>query len=182
MQEETVEELKRAIEPLIKNDIEMIICEQFRNVEEIEIAIELAKSFGKTVAATMCMGKMGDEDGISVGECAVRMANAGADLVGLNCLFDPFMALDSMKLVKAALENHDKRPFLMMQPLGNYFLTSFHTFSLNFKPFINVFFEDLHYLHICLQTLTQYLRKVIEKKSRNLHRSYSKIKIDRKLL
>ena len=52
----TIEELKTALQVLIDNDIDMIICEFFRNVEEIEWAIELAKSYGKPVAATMAIG------------------------------------------------------------------------------------------------------------------------------
>ncbi len=55
----------------------------FRNIEEMEWAIELALEFGKPVASTMCMGPKGDASGISVGECGVRMARAGANLVRL---------------------------------------------------------------------------------------------------
>ena len=33
------------------------------------------------MAATMCMGPKGDAAGIPVGECAVRMARAGTNLV-----------------------------------------------------------------------------------------------------
>ena len=53
-----------------------------------------------------------------VGECAVRMARAGADLVGLNCLFDPFIMLDCMKVMKDAMDKEGLHPFLMCQPLG----------------------------------------------------------------
>ncbi len=49
----------------------------------MEWAIELALEYGKPVAATMCMGPKGDAAGISVGECGVRMARAGANLVML---------------------------------------------------------------------------------------------------
>ena len=44
----------------------------------MEWAIEVALEFGLPVAATMCMGPGGDETGVSAGECAVRMARAGA--------------------------------------------------------------------------------------------------------
>ena len=50
--------------------------------------------------------------------CAVRMAKAGADLVGLNCLFDPFIQLDCMRVMKKGLEKANLKPFLMCQPLG----------------------------------------------------------------
>ena len=46
------------------------------------------------------------------------MARAGADLVGLNCLFDPFIMLDCMKIMKEALDKEGLHPHLMCQPLG----------------------------------------------------------------
>ncbi len=52
----------------------------------MEWAIELVKGYGKPVAATMCVSSKGDEDGVSVAECGVRMAKAGADLIGKNLL------------------------------------------------------------------------------------------------
>ena len=44
----------------------------------MEWAIELALSYNKPVAATMCIGPEGDLHGVSAEECAVRMAKAGA--------------------------------------------------------------------------------------------------------
>ena len=38
----------------------------------MEWAIEIALATGKTVAASMCIGPDGDENGVPVGECAVR--------------------------------------------------------------------------------------------------------------
>jgi len=117
--EQTIAELKTATKALLENNIDMIICEYFRNVEEMEWAIELVKSWAKKpVAATICIGPNGDVDGVSLGECAVRMAKAGADLVGLNCLFDPFQMLDCMKIMKDAMDKEGLKPFLMCQPLG----------------------------------------------------------------
>ena len=40
--------------------------------QEMEWAIELCKSYGKPIAATMAIGPKGDRNGVSVGECAVR--------------------------------------------------------------------------------------------------------------
>ena len=84
----------------------------------MEWAIEHVKTYGKPVAATICIGPNGDMDGVPLGECAVRMAKAGADLVGLNCLFDPFIMLDCMKVMKEALDKEGLKPHLMSQPLG----------------------------------------------------------------
>ena len=46
----------------------------------MEWAIEVCKETGKPVAASMCIGPEGDLHGVSIGECGVRMAKAGADV------------------------------------------------------------------------------------------------------
>ena len=40
----------------------------------------------------------------SPGECAVRMARAGARIIGVNCLFDPFQCLETLTEMKTALD------------------------------------------------------------------------------
>ena len=84
----------------------------------MEWAIEVALEFDLPVAATMCMGPGGDETGVSAGECAVRMARAGAHIVGTNCLFDPWSLLEVMKEMKDALKLFKLDPYLMAQPNG----------------------------------------------------------------
>ena len=111
-------ELRKALEVLILNKVDLIICEYFRNILEMEWAIEVALEYGIPVAATMCIGPVGDESGVGVGECAVRMAKAGALLVGVNCLFDPFICLEVLKTMKVALDAFELTPYLMAQPLG----------------------------------------------------------------
>ena len=111
-------ELRKALEVLILNKVDLIICEYFRNILEMEWAIEVALEYGIPVAATMCIGPVGDESGVGVGECAVRMAKAGALLVGVNCLFDPFICLEVLKSMKVALDAFELTPYLMAQPLG----------------------------------------------------------------
>ena len=79
----TQAEMKTALDTLVKNDIDIIICEvlrqnflyiftyflqYFRNIEEMEWAIELALSYGKPVAATLVAGPNGDKDGVSLGK------------------------------------------------------------------------------------------------------------------
>ena len=58
--EEVHRELREGLEVLIDNNIDLIIVEYFHNIEEMEWAIELALSYDKPVAATMCMGPCGD--------------------------------------------------------------------------------------------------------------------------
>jgi len=111
-------ELTGAVEVMVKNDIDVILCEYFRNIEEMEVAIEVALETGKPVGACMAIGPKGDENYVSVQECAIRMAKAGAHLVGVNCLFDPNILLEVMADMKQALQRSNLNPYLMVQPLG----------------------------------------------------------------
>jgi betaine-homocysteine S-methyltransferase len=100
-----------------------VLCRYFEHVEEMQWAIEVAKEVGLPVAASMCIGPEGDMHGNSAGECAVLMAKAGANIVGINCHFDPFVSLECMAAMKAGLVDAgfdpDKgSPYLMVQPLG----------------------------------------------------------------
>jgi len=110
------EELSKAVEVLIENDVDLIIIEYFFYIQEIEWAIELCRKYNKPIAATMAIGPRGDRSGVPAGECAVRMAKAGADIVGVNCLFDPWINLETLKKMKVALDAFNLSPFLMSQP------------------------------------------------------------------
>ena len=46
------------------------------------------------------------------------MARAGANLVGLNCLFDAFICLETLKMMKQSLDASGIKTYLMAQPLG----------------------------------------------------------------
>jgi len=116
--QEVQEELRAALKIYKHNNIDLVIVEYFRNIIEMEWAVEVALEFGLPVAATMCIGPGGDEGGVSPGECAVRMARAGADLVGVNCLFDPYTILEVMAEMKTALNLFGLSPYLMAQPNG----------------------------------------------------------------
>ena len=47
------------------------------SVEEAEWAIEVMKRLNKPIASTLCIDKQGDQNGVSLQECAVRLAKAG---------------------------------------------------------------------------------------------------------
>lgn len=53
----------------------------FEHVEEAEWAVQVLKTSGKPVAASMCIGPEGDMHGVSPGECAVRLVKAGTYLI-----------------------------------------------------------------------------------------------------
>jgi len=114
----TQAEFQKQVDVFVKNGVDFLICEYFEHIEEMEWAIEACKKTGKTVAATMCIGTEGDLHGVTAGECAVRMAKAGAEIVGINCHFDPLGVLETIKLMKAALDKANLKPYLMTQPLA----------------------------------------------------------------
>jgi len=115
---EVQKELEEGLEVLIQNNIDLILVEYFHNIREMEWAIDLALRYNKPVAATMCIGPQGDGEGHTPGECAVRMAKAGAPIIGINCLFGPKRNLETLRLMKDALDREGLNPHLMAQPLG----------------------------------------------------------------
>jgi betaine-homocysteine S-methyltransferase len=131
-------------------DLDFFICEYFEHIEEMEWAIQACKEIiseeikeglpKKAICATMCIGPDGDLHGVNASDCAVRMARAGANVVGVNCHFDPFVTLETMQIMKDALEEENllnkgspkakpgkqvshvnRKVYLMCQPLA------FHT-------------------------------------------------------
>ncbi|XP_045110783.1 betaine--homocysteine S-methyltransferase 1-like isoform X2 [Portunus trituberculatus] len=111
-------QMREQLQPFVKNKVDFVILEFFFHVEEIEWAIEEAAKTGMVVVATMAISVKGDGNGIPAGECAVRMAKAGAQVVGVNCLFDPDTTVRTIKAMKAALNNAGLSPYLMTQPNG----------------------------------------------------------------
>jgi len=117
---EVQEEFRKQIKVFVESDLDFLLCEYFEHIEEMEWAIEVCKESGKAVASTMCIGPKGDIDGVPAAECAVRMAKAGSNVVGVNCHFDPFVSLETIKLMKAGLEEAGllDKVYLMCQPLA----------------------------------------------------------------
>jgi len=111
-------ELKKQLDCFVEQNVDFLICEYYEHIEEMEWAIEIAKKTGKDVCANMCIGPEGDMHGVSAGECAIRMAKAGADVVGVNCHFGPFVSLKAIECMKNALDEANVKVHLMCQPLG----------------------------------------------------------------
>lgn len=53
------------------------MLQYFEHVEEAEWAVQVLKTTGKPVAASLCIGPDGDLNRVSPGDCAVRLVNAG---------------------------------------------------------------------------------------------------------
>jgi len=112
------EEFRKQLKCFVEFKVDFLIAEYYEHIEEIEWAIEVLKESELPVCANMCIGPEGDMHGVSAGECAVRMAKAGADVVGVNCHFGPYVIIETMKKMKAALDAAGITVHLMSQPLG----------------------------------------------------------------
>jgi betaine-homocysteine S-methyltransferase len=125
-------EFKKQTDVFVAKKLDFLLCEYFEHIEEMEWAIEVCVATGLPVCANMCIGPEGDMHGVSAGECAVRMAKAGAHVVGVNCHFDPFVSLEAIKLMKVGLEEAGLKPYLMCQPLA------YHTPDAGVQGFIDL--------------------------------------------
>lgn len=112
-----MKKFREQIEIFLQNNVDLIIAEFFAHVEEAEWAAEVLKSTGKPTAITLCIGPLGDSKNVSAGECAVRLARAGADIIGVNCCFSPDISLQTIGLMKEALDKEGFKPHLMIQPV-----------------------------------------------------------------
>jgi betaine-homocysteine S-methyltransferase len=84
------EQFDRQLEDQISRGIDFIICETYSYLGEALIATEAAKATGFPVMTTMAfMNDPRTEEGNTPAECAVALAEAGADIVGVNCLRPP---------------------------------------------------------------------------------------------
>eukprot|EP00794_Sanderia_malayensis_P010090 gene10090-11120_t len=125
-------EFKTQADAFVEMKVDFLLAEYFEHVEEMEWAIETLKKTGLPVAATMCIGPEGDLHGVSTAECGVRMAKAGADIVGINCHFDPQISLAAVAEIKKGIEGAGLKRHLMVQPLG------FQTPDVNSQGFIDL--------------------------------------------
>ncbi|XP_033640100.1 betaine--homocysteine S-methyltransferase 1-like isoform X1 [Asterias rubens] len=111
-------EFKKQADVFQEKKVDCLLGEFFGTVEEAEWAIEVMKTLDIPVVCSMRVPPSGDEDGILPQECAVRMARAGADVVGVNCMYDPTITLKTLALMKRGLEEAGLKAYLMAQPVG----------------------------------------------------------------
>lgn len=113
--EKVKEEFKKQLRQF--KHLDFFLCEYFEHIEEMEWAIHACKELiaeeikeglpKKAICASMCIGPDGDLHDVSAGDCAVRMARAGANVVGVNCHFDPITTLETMQIMKDTLEEEN---------------------------------------------------------------------------
>jgi betaine-homocysteine S-methyltransferase len=85
--------------------VDFLILETFFHLEEMMIGLECAAASGLPVMATMSFRPTTERcsDGHTPAECARRMADAGAALVGANCEQEPARMLPILRAMRAAV-------------------------------------------------------------------------------
>lgn len=73
--------------------VDFLIGETFRYLSEALLALEVIVDSGLTAMITVNAALDGSADGVPPGECARRLADAGAAVVGVNCNYGPVDAL-----------------------------------------------------------------------------------------
>jgi len=86
---------------------EMLICETFGFTGEALIALEVARATGLPTVVTMAQhSSERTRDGDAIEAACRKLADAGADVVGLNCARGPWTMLPLLERIRAAVPGH----------------------------------------------------------------------------
>jgi betaine-homocysteine S-methyltransferase len=84
--------------------VDYIVGETFSWAQEALIALDVIKAAKQTAVITLAMHQEDvTRDGVGVVDACKRLADAGADVVGLNCIRGPETMLPLLKEVRASL-------------------------------------------------------------------------------
>lgn len=87
--------------------IDLVIGETFSWLGEALLAVESGKKTGLPVVVTVSFEQQPvTPDGKTPAECAKALADAGADVVGINCLRGPDLTLPLMEQMRKAVPGH----------------------------------------------------------------------------
>src|SRR6266702_6028869 len=99
----------------VDEGVDFIIGETFSWLGEALIAVERAKKTGLPVMVTICFeNENSTTDGKSAAEAARALVDAGADIVGMNCLRSPEHTLPFMEQMRKAVPH----AFVAAQPVA----------------------------------------------------------------
>jgi betaine-homocysteine S-methyltransferase len=109
------EMLDRQLAVMTEEGVDFIIAETFLWLGEATIAAEAIKATGLPAMVTMTFDNDPHSyEGLSPGECARRLADAGVDIVGVNCLRSPEHTLPIMEEMRDAVSD----VYLATQPVA----------------------------------------------------------------
>ena len=86
--------------------VDFVVGETFSWAAEALIALEVIKAAGQTAVMTLAMHQEDvTREGWTVADACKRLADAGADVVGLNCIRGPETMMPLLKQIRAAIGN-----------------------------------------------------------------------------
>jgi betaine-homocysteine S-methyltransferase len=89
----------------VEAGVDFVIGETFSYAEEALIALEVVKKAALPAVITLAVHRAPEtREGWSVGEACRRLADAGADVVGLNCIRGPATMLPLLEEILAAVD------------------------------------------------------------------------------
>ncbi|HJV67239.1 MAG TPA: homocysteine S-methyltransferase family protein, partial [Geomonas sp.] len=87
---------------LAEGGVDLLMLETFGELEELELAVSAAKETGLPVIASLAFGEGSRlSGGISAESAALRLEQAGADVLGANCGAGPLQLLATLKRMAA---------------------------------------------------------------------------------
>lgn len=102
------------LQTMVEGGVDFVIAETFTWLGEALIATEAIKAAGLPAMVTMAYEQAPESyEGHGPGECARRLVDAGADIVGINCLRGPETTLPLMREVRDAVSG-----FIACQPVA----------------------------------------------------------------
>lgn len=172
----------------VEEGADIIIGETFYYAGEALVALEVAKSSGLPVALTLApMAQNEMMDGVGIVETCLRLEQAGADVVGLNCFRGPETMMPWLRQIRAAVSCHvgalpipyrtteaeptffnlsDNHGCTCPSPHGRTFPTALDPLYCN-RYEIGAFAREayelgIHYLGVCCGASPMHIREVAE--------------------
>lgn len=89
---------------LSEGGVDLLMLETFTDLRQLELALRAARETGLPVVASMSFGENGrTATGMAAEEAALRLQDAGADVVGANCGSGPLNMLETVRRIARAV-------------------------------------------------------------------------------
>jgi len=124
------------LEVQIDEGVDFIIGETFGWLGEALLAVERGKATGLPVMVTVAFENENvTSDGHSAADCAKRLVDAGADIVGINCLRNHYTMMPLLKEMRAATSAYiAAQPVAYRTPAHKHDFTSLEQFPTQLDP------------------------------------------------
>ncbi len=92
---------------IAESGVDYVVAETFSYVGEALLALEAIKAAGLPAVTTLAIHQAEEtRDGVSPEDACRQLADAGADVVGLNCIRGPLTMLPLIERIRAAVDVH----------------------------------------------------------------------------